>query len=113
MTERQVERAWQLELEPDRELGLDCSSARFRQGSLEGYVIFERKRLGSIWVRAGGRTGRGVRVGSTLAELKAAEDVVSVLHGSAPFWEAGEAGPRRGPASDSNRIAQATVAQIA
>ena len=73
MSEAAVERALGAPLRIDY---LDpsqvCGTAGFRSGTTHGYALFYGARLASLWFERGARTGRGIRIGSTAAELRAA-----------------------------------------
>ncbi len=71
MTVDQVERRFGVDLRLE-DLGTDCMPAFFGSGGVKGYAIFIRGRLGSLWFEQGARTGRGIRIGSTFAELRRA-----------------------------------------
>ena len=71
-SEREVERRWGVELELDYAFGAQCAPARLSAPGVTGYVIFRNGRFGAVFLRKGGRTGRGIRIGSTLAQLRAA-----------------------------------------
>jgi hypothetical protein len=49
-----------------------CGTAGFRFGTTRGYALFYGSRLASLWFERGATTGRGVHIGSTEAELRAA-----------------------------------------
>jgi hypothetical protein len=67
MTEAQVESRWGVKLKVEVFPGSTCGIARLR--GYQQYALFERGRLGSVWFRRGGSTGRGIRPGSTRAQL--------------------------------------------
>jgi hypothetical protein len=70
MTMTEVERRLGVRLRPER-FG-PCTMAFFGSGIPPRYAIFWRGRLGSLWFEGRIRTGRGIRVGSTFAELRSA-----------------------------------------
>ena len=49
-----------------------CRVALISAGPLRGYAIFEDRRLGALFFEKGARTGKGIRIGSTVADLEAA-----------------------------------------
>lgn len=67
MTEAQIEARWGIRLRIQLFPGSTCGIAPL--GSHQRYLLFERGRLGSVWFRRGASTGRGVRIGSTRAQL--------------------------------------------
>jgi hypothetical protein len=68
-----VSAAWGLRLRPTYEVRPSCGQAFIDERGLEGYAIFSpRGRFGALFLRKGAVTGRGLRVGSTLAELQRA-----------------------------------------
>lgn len=69
---REVARRWGVRLEPDTTFGSPCQTASVRVRSLDGYALFEHRRFGSVFFRRGAVTGRGVRIGSTRAQLERA-----------------------------------------
>jgi hypothetical protein len=73
MSAAQVSQRWRMELRPTYEVRPDCGQAFLRGTGLTGYALFTpRDRFVAVFVRRGGVTGRGVRIGSTLAQLRAA-----------------------------------------
>ena len=72
LTERQVEARWGIRLRLDNAFGLECQPAPVRVGTLDGYAIFLRGRFGALFLRRGAVTGNGVRIGSTLTQLRRA-----------------------------------------
>ncbi|MDH4339148.1 MAG: hypothetical protein OEW52_10160 [Thermoleophilia bacterium] len=77
MTVGQVERRFGVKLRLD-DLGTECAPGFFRSGAAEGYGLFIRAKLGSVWFERGARTDRGIRIGSTFAELQRAYSRVSI-----------------------------------
>jgi hypothetical protein len=49
-----------------------CRVAMISAGPLRGYAIFENRRLGALFFEKGARTGKGIRIGSTVADLEKA-----------------------------------------
>jgi hypothetical protein len=47
-----------------------CRVAMISAGPLRGYAIFENRRLGALFFEKGARTGKGIRIGSTVAALE-------------------------------------------
>jgi hypothetical protein len=73
MREAAVERALGVPLRIDYlHPGQACGTAGFAIGTTRGYALFYGPRLASLWFHRGARTGRGIRIGSTEAELRAA-----------------------------------------
>jgi hypothetical protein len=71
MREAAVERALGTPLRIDY-LHPSCGTAGLRIGTTRGYALFYGPRLASLWFERGARTGRGIHIGSTVAELRAA-----------------------------------------
>lgn len=70
MNEAAVEEALGVELRIDYlDPSRACGTAGFRTGTTKGYALFCGRRLASLWFARGARTGRGVHIGSTRAEL--------------------------------------------
>jgi hypothetical protein len=49
-----------------------CRVARIAAGQLRGYAIFEGGELGALFFEKGARTGKGIRIGSKVADLRKA-----------------------------------------
>jgi hypothetical protein len=49
-----------------------CQTAPLASGPLRGYAVFEQGRLGAVFLRSGISTGKGIRVGSTERQVRAA-----------------------------------------
>jgi hypothetical protein len=49
-----------------------CRVALISAGPLRGYAIFENRRLGALFFEKGARTGKGIRIGSKVADLEQA-----------------------------------------
>lgn len=102
---------WGLRLRPNYEVRPTCGTARIERTGIVGHAIFmPRGRFGAVFFQRGAVTGKGVRVGSTLAQvLRAYPNLTSrpdrYLHRSrnyfirrtrAPHWEIRvDVGPRR------------------
>ena len=64
---------WGMRLRPTYEVRPDCGQAFLSRSGLEGYALFmPRDRFGALFLRRGALTGKGIRIGSTLAQLRAA-----------------------------------------
>ena len=115
-----VSASWGVRLRPDYSARPDCGPADIRAPGLRGYAVFmPRGRFGAVFLDRGAVTGRGIRIGSTLAELRRAYPSLTsrpnrfvpggryyfVRRAAAPHWEL-----RRdvGPAGQVTRIAFGT-----
>ena len=102
MTVAAVSAEWGVVLRPNYEVRPTCGTARIERSGIVGEAIFmPRGRLGAVFFRNGAVTGRRIRVGSTLAELRRAYPKLSsrpdrYIHGGrnyflrrarAPHWE--------------------------
>jgi hypothetical protein len=68
-----VSAEWGVPLRPNYEVRRTCGTARIERPGIVGQAIFmPRGRFGAVFFRNGAVTGRGVRIGSTLAELRRA-----------------------------------------
>ena len=64
---------WGTRLRPTYEVRPDCGQAFLGRSGLDGYALFmPRDRFGALFLRRGAVTGKGIRIGSTLAQLRAA-----------------------------------------
>jgi hypothetical protein len=97
-----VSAGWGVPLRPDYEVRPSCGTAGVKRPGIVGQAIFmPRGRLGAVFFRKGAVTGRGIRIGSTLAQLQRAYPKLSsrpdrYVHGGrnyflrrtrAPHWE--------------------------
>lgn len=74
MSVSSVSERWGVRLRPDYSVRDDCGPADIRgRPGIEGYAVFmPRGRFGAVFLDRGAVTGRGIRIGSTLAELRRA-----------------------------------------
>jgi hypothetical protein len=97
-----VSTAWGVSLRPAYDIRPTCGTARLERSGIEAQVIFmPRGRFGAVYFQKGAVTGRGIRIGSTLAQMKRAYPKLSFrpdayIHGArnyfvrrprAPHWE--------------------------
>jgi hypothetical protein len=97
-----VSAKWGAPLRPNYEVRADCGTAAIEQPGMAGQAIFmPRGRFGAVFFRRGAVTGKGIRIGSTLAQLRRAYPKLSsrpdkYIHGGrnyflrrtrAPHWE--------------------------
>jgi hypothetical protein len=102
MSAAAVSAAWGMPLRPDYEVRPNCGTARVARPGVVGQAIFmPRGRFGAVFFRKGAVTGRGIRIGSTLAQVRRAYPNLSsrpdrYIHGGhnyflrrarAPHWE--------------------------
>jgi hypothetical protein len=68
-----VSALWGVRLRPDYAARPDCGPADIRLRGIAGYAVFmPRGRFGAVFLSRGAVTGRGIRIGSTLAEVRRA-----------------------------------------
>jgi hypothetical protein len=73
MSAAAVSARWGIDLRPDYEVRPDCGETDFRRPPIEGSAVFTpRGRFGAAFFRRGVVTGRGIRVGSTVAQVRRA-----------------------------------------
>ena len=73
MTPAQVSKAWGVPVVLGAASpGSTCQIAQNSRGAVRGYAIFEGKRFGAVFFRAGETTDTGIHRGSSLAALRAA-----------------------------------------
>jgi hypothetical protein len=97
-----VSAAWGVHLRPSYEVRPTCGTSSIERPGIKGEAIFmPRGRFGAVFFRSGAVTGRGIRIGSTLAQLRRAYPRLSsrpdrYIHGGrnyflrrarAPHWE--------------------------
>jgi hypothetical protein len=97
-----VSARWGVPLRPNYEVRPTCGTAEIERPRITGHAIFmPRGRFGAVFFRSGAVTGRGIRIGSTLAQLRRAYPKLSsrpdrYVHGGrnyflrrarAPHWE--------------------------
>jgi hypothetical protein len=97
-----VSAEWGVVLRPNYEVRPTCGTARIERPGIVGEAIFmPRGRLGAVFFRNGAVTGRGIRIGSTLAALRRAYPKLSsrpdryipggrnffLVRARAPHWE--------------------------
>jgi hypothetical protein len=103
MSATAISARWGIELRPNYELRPDCGEAEIHGlPGVAGYAVFTpRDRFGAVFFRRGAVTGRGIRIGSTLANVRRAYRSLTsrpsrFLHGqreyfarrtAAPHWE--------------------------
>ena len=68
-----VSARWGVPLRPNYEVRATCGTADIERPGIAGQAIFmPRGRFGAVFFRKGAVTGRGIRIGSTLAQLQRA-----------------------------------------
>jgi hypothetical protein len=64
---------WAMRLRPSYEVRPTCGQAIIEEPRIRGYAIFmPRGRFGAVFFRKGAVSGKGIRIGSTLAQLRRA-----------------------------------------
>lgn len=87
-----VSERWGMRLRPSYEVRPTCGQAFLDRPGIRGYALFmPRGRLGAVFLRKGAVTGRGIRVGSTLAQLRRAYPVLGsrpdrYIHGGRQYF---------------------------
>jgi hypothetical protein len=103
MSAADVSTRWVIDLRPNYEVRPSCGEAELRGAAgIAGHAIFmPRDRFGAVFLRQGAVTGRGIRIGSNLAEVRRAYRSMTsrpsrYLHGqreyfvrrlTTPHWE--------------------------
>ncbi len=97
-----VSARWDMRLRPNYEVRPTCGQVLIDERGIEGYAIFMPKgRFGAVFLSKGAVTGKGIRIGSTLAQVKRAYPKLTsrpdrYMHGTrnyflrrvrAPHWE--------------------------
>lgn len=73
MSPAEVSALWGVRLRPNYEVRPDCGDDEIRVPGVKGYAVFTpRDRFGAVFLDGGVVTGRGIRVGSTLADVRRA-----------------------------------------
>jgi hypothetical protein len=114
MSAAEVSSRWSVPLRLSYELRPSCGEDDFERPPIDGSVVFmPHDRLGAVFFRRGAVTGRGIRIGSTLAQVRRAYGSLTsrrnrftfgrdyfVRRRAAPHWEL------RIDVSPSGRVAQ-------
>ncbi len=68
-----VSARWDIRLRPSYEVRSTCGQAFIEEPGIKGYAIFmPRGRFGAVFFRKGAVSGKGIRIESTLAQLRRA-----------------------------------------
>jgi hypothetical protein len=101
MSARAVSAQWGIEVRPSYEVRPDCGEAALRGApGVAGTAYFTpRGRFAAVFFRRGAVTGRGIRIGSTLAELRRAYRSLTsrpsrYRHGEREYFVRRRAAPR-------------------
>ncbi len=92
MSVAEVSARWDLRLRPNYEVRPTCGQAIVDERGLQGYAIFTpRDRFGAVFLSKGAVTGRGIRIGSTLTQLRRAYPKLTsrpdrYLHGTRNYF---------------------------
>jgi hypothetical protein len=87
-----VSERWGMRLRPSYEVRPTCGQAFIDRPGIKGYAIFmPRGRFGAVFLRRGAVTGRGIRVGATLAQLTRAYPILGsrpdrYIHGGRQYF---------------------------
>lgn len=92
MSVASVSDRWDVSLRPNYEVRPTCGTARIERAGTRGLAIFTpRGRFGAVFFQSGAVTGRGIRIGSTLAQLRRAYPKLSsrpdrYIHGGRNYF---------------------------
>jgi hypothetical protein len=102
MSVEAVSATWGRQLRPSHEVRPGCAQAFIDERGMRGYAIFmPRDRFGAVFMRRGAITGKGIRIGSSVEQLRRAYRSLTsradrYVHGGrqyflrrarAPHWE--------------------------